>query len=241
MRAMVKTSFVACLSLFVLLGACKKDAPASPTAPVSPTAARRAPIPPLPAPPARVVGPAPAELTALLTEDKLAHFAAYQKEMLAATADATGLGLAAYQKSGTDSKKFQNAVAADDRAAKVAAVSQAALEKCGLTQDEVSKLNHAVTPYYARLYAMQDALKKAGEVHARIEEAKAKGKEPSPVDTAMDKVYGEQSNRIETMRKDFAAKYGEDGLAVVKKHEPEFMVINEKMMAAAMGGMMRKP
>jgi len=238
---MVKTSFVACMSLFVFLGACKQDAPASPTAPVSPTAARRAPIPPPPMLPARAVGPAPAELTALLTEDKVAHFATYQKEMLAATADATGLGLAAYQKGGTDSKKFQNAVAADDRAAKVAAVSKAALEKSGLTQDEVSKLSRAATPYYARLYDMQDALKKAGEVHARIEVAKAKGKEPSPVDTAMDKVYGEQSNRIETMRKDFAAKYGENALAVMKKHEPEFMAINEKMMANAMGAMMRKP
>ena len=91
---MVKTSFVACMSLFVFLGACKQDAPASPTAPVSPTAARRAPIPPPPMLPARAVGPAPAELTALLTEDKVAHFATYQKEMLAATADATGLGLA---------------------------------------------------------------------------------------------------------------------------------------------------
>jgi hypothetical protein len=176
----------------------------------------------------------------LLTEDKLSRFATYQKEMLPATGDAVGAGVAAYQKGGTDQKKFQGAMANDDRTARVAATAEAALKKSGLTQDEVSKLSRVVSAYYARTYALQDAVKKGGEVRAKIEAAKAKGKEPGPVDVAMDKAYGEQLTRIESVRNNFAARYGQDALALVKKHEPEFFTINEKMVGAAMGGMMHK-
>jgi hypothetical protein len=178
---------------------------------------------------------------ALLTEDKLSRFATYQKEMLSVMGDASGMGMAAFQKGGTDPKKFQGAMAADERTAKVAAAGQAALEKSGLTREEAAKLGRIVMPYYMRNYAMQDGVKKAEEVRARIAEAKAHGREPSPVDTAMDKMYGEQLIRIEAARNDLAAQYGEDALVLIKKHGPEFLVISEKIMGAGMKGMMRKP
>jgi hypothetical protein len=182
-----------------------------------------------------------ADAKVLLTDDKLSRFATYQKAMLPFMGDATGMGMSAFQKGGTDQKKFQGAMAADERAAKVAAAGKAALEKSGLTQEEVSKLSRLVMSYYARNYAMQDAVKKAEEVRAKIADAKSHGKEPSPVDTAMEKMYGTQLTRLESGREDFAAQYGKDALALVKKHEPEFLVINEKIMGAAMNGMMRKP
>ena len=176
----------------------------------------------------------------LLTEDKLTRFATYQTAMLSATSDATRLGLAAYQKGGTDPKKFQNAMAGDDRAAKVAAAAQAALAKSGLTQDEVGKLSRVASAYYARGYVLLDAGKRAEEVNARIETAKAKGKEPSPVDVAMAKAHADQASRFETVRKEFAARYGQDALTLMQKHEPEFFEINKQMMGAAMSGMVQQ-
>jgi len=178
---------------------------------------------------------------ALLTEDKLSRFATYQKEMLSVTSDAVGVGMQAYAKGGTDQKKFQGAMAADDRTNKVAAKSQDALAKSGLTQDEMIKLTHVVTRYYGRAYVLQDAANKLADLRKKIDEAKAKGKEPSVVDTAMEKAYSGQAAQLEATRKEFAAQYGEPALALMQKHEPEFFAINQKMMGAAMGAMMRKP
>jgi hypothetical protein len=237
---MQKRLIVACLSLAAVLGACKKAEPVKPATVPAPPAPKARPAAPTPSPAAAaVVNTGDAKV--LLTEDKISRYATYQKEMLPIMGDAAGLGMAAYQKGGTDAKKFQGAMAADDRTAKIAAASQAALTKSGLSQDEVSKIGRIVTSYYARTYVMQDAVKKADETRANIAAAKAQGKQPSLVDTAMDKMYSEQLTRFEAARKEFATQYGEDALALVKKHEPEFFAINEKIMGATMKGLMRKP
>jgi hypothetical protein len=178
---------------------------------------------------------------ALLTEDKLSRFVTYQKEMLSVTGDAVGVGMQAYAKGGTDQKKFQGAMAADDRSAKIASATKAALEKSGLTQDEMMKLSRVATRYYAQVYAMQDAVGKVEELRKKIDEAKAKGKPPSPVDTAMEKAYSAQADRLEKIREAFAGLYGPQALALIRKHEPEFFAINKRMMDSAMGAMRRKP
>jgi len=172
-------------------------------------------------------------MKALLTEDKLSRFATYQKEVLTATSEAVGKGMTAHQQSGTDPEKLPGAMTDNDPAAKVAAASKTALDRGGLTQEEVFKLNQVVTSYYARGYAARDAGKKAEEVRARIAEAKAKGKPPNPVDAALDKVYSDQLARFEDVRTEFAATYGDDAMAVVKEHEPDFFAINEKIIGAA--------
>lgn len=233
-------SKTACLFLLLCLAGCKKGEGTKPAA-----------VPPSPASSAGHAPAFVAKLTAaaaeveaakaLLTEDKLSRFATYQKEMLSVTGDAVGVGMQAYAKAGTDQKKFQGAVAADDRGAKIESATKAALAKSGLTQDEMMKLTRVATRYYAHAYALQDAADKVGELRKKIAEAKAKGKEPSPVDTAMEKAYSGQADRLETMRKEFAARYGEQALALMQKHEPEFFAINKKMMDSAMGAMKRKP
>ena len=233
-------SKTACFFLLLCFVGCKKGEGPKPAA-----------VPASPASSAGHVPPFVAKLTAaaaevdaakaLLTEDKLSRFATYQKEMLSVTGDAVGIGMQAYAKAGTDQKKFQGAMAADDRGAKIESATKAALAKSGLTQDEMLKLSRVATRYYAHAYALQDAADKVGELRKKIAEAKAKGKEPSPVDTAMEKAYAGQADRLEAMRKEFAARYGAQALALMQKHEPEFFAINKKMMDSAMGAMRRKP
>jgi hypothetical protein len=230
----------ACVFLLLCFAGCKKGEGPKPAA-----------VPPSPASSAGRAPAFVAKLTAaqaeedaakaLLTEDKLSRFATYQREMLSVTSDAMGVGMQAYAKGGTDQKKFEGAVAADDRSSKIEAATKAALEKSGLTQDEMMKLSHVATRYYAQAYAMQDAVGKVEELRKKIDEAKAKGKQPSPVDTAMEKAYSAQAARLEKIREDFGARYGKQALALIRKHEPEFFAINKKMMDSAMGAMRRKP
>jgi len=233
MRAMKKTAILACLPLVLFLGVCKKQEPAKPKS-GSPALA----LPPVPPPPAPPPGPGSPEVKELLTEDKLKSFLTYQKEAMAATTDATAAGTAALQKSGTEVKPPGDGVAKDERAAKLAA----ALEKSGLRQDEVAKLGRLLVPYYARIAGMQEMMKRSEAARLRLEEAKRTGQEPNSVDKAMEKALGDQSKRIEAVRAEFASRYGEEGLALLQKHEADFLPIQLKMMSAAMGGMgMRRP
>lgn len=226
---MLKTSLVLLLSLCALVGACKKKQ----TAPrVTATPAAQPPIPPPPA-----AGPSLADAKLLLTDDKLTRFARFQSEMLAATAEATAMAVAAQQRPAGDPKKAGQAMGNDNRAEKVAAANKAALAKSGLTQDEANKLSRIVTPYYGRLFAMQSGLSRTVEMRAKA--AEAAGREAS--DKAMDKLRAEQAARMDAIRKDFGERYGEDGLALVQKHEADFFPIHEQMLGAALRGMRRPP
>jgi hypothetical protein len=228
---------IACLLLVPLFIACKKDEarkppaePPSPTQPMGNTTAVKAregaALPSRPTPPNL------GDVKALLTEDKLARFVTYQKQLASVSSEAMGMGMSAYQKAGTDQKKLEKAVVADDRFAKIAAASKAALEKSGLTQDEVSKLTTVLTPYYARIYAMSNLFGKPAD--AKVAEAKGEQPKPGSMEAARLKAQEGRMERLETTRKEFADQYGADALERVKKHEPEFMAINEKMMGAAM-------
>jgi hypothetical protein len=228
-------------SAFIVLGllACNKE-PAKPVAPPAAAPAAAAPVPTAVAPAA-----APAKAGGagvVLTEDKITRFLTYQKEISAVTAEAVAVGVGAYQKAGTDQKKFEKAMGQDDRIAKIAAASKAALEKSGLTQEDVTKLTQMLTPYYARVYAMQMMLGGMAGGKAKAEGKKAgDGKSPTGLEAALDKMHEGQSAQLEKTRKDFAEQYGQPALEVAQKHEPEFMVLNEKMMNAAMGGMRKAP
>src|SRR5512133_3557237 len=104
---MIKTSLVATLlSLCALVGACKKKEAAPP---VTATPATQPPIPPPPA-----AGPSMADAKVLLTDDKLTRFARFQSEMLAATAEATAMAVAAQQRAGSDPKQVEQAMANDN-------------------------------------------------------------------------------------------------------------------------------
>jgi len=220
---MAKTYLVALLSGLALSGACKNDTPKA-----NPGASRPVPPPPV------IAGPPVAEAKALLIEDKLRRFATYQAAMVAATADATDLDRADQR---GDAQKRDGAVAADQRAARLAALNQAALAKSGLSQDDATKLSRLVTPYYGRMFALQDRLKRSAEIHGRVEEANANGKQPNPADVAMDRMHRDLSARLEAVRKDFGERYGEEALALVRKHEPDFLPIHEKMVGPAVRGM----
>jgi hypothetical protein len=233
MPAMRNLLTTACLVLATLSAACKNEAakPAAPTAPpaapaVKPAAPAPSAAPTAAAVPGAAAAPVAADVKALLTEDKVARFATYQKEISAVTAEAVGMGMKAYQKAGADQKKMEKAIAADDRTAKIAAASKAALDKSGLTQDEVTRLSQVLTPYYARAYAMEQMFKPKGTA-----------KKPAGANDIMAKIHEGQMAQLETARKEFSDKYGADALAVVRKHEEEFMAINEKIMGAAMGAL----
>jgi hypothetical protein len=221
------------LLLVVLPLACKKQEAAEPAAsPVPPPLASAKAPPPRPpfARPARPTGPSPTEVKPLLTEDKVTRFATYQKEISTMTTEAVGVGLSAHRKAGTDPKKLEKAVVADDRSATLAAASQAALKKSGLTQNEVTKLTQVLTPYYSRLYALERMFGRSGG-----DETPAK--KPGAIAEAMARVREKRAARAAAVRQEFSERYGEDALALVKQHEPEFFAINEKMMNAAMGAM----
>ena len=220
-----------CLFLVPAFLGCKKAE--SPKASPPPPAAKAPPPRPAVATPTRPGGPSAADMKSLLTEDKITRFATYQKEVSAVTTEAVGIGLSAYQKVGTDQKKMEKAVAGDDRTAKIAAASQAALRKSGLSQDEATKLSQVLLTYYSRLYAMERMFAGSGG-------AKATGNKPGPIEEAMAKVQKDEAVNAEAVRKEFGERYGEDALALVKKHEPEFFAITEKMMSAAMGAMFKK-
>ncbi|HJX65681.1 MAG TPA: hypothetical protein VJ860_17210 [Polyangia bacterium] len=236
-------SKIACVFVLLCLAGCKKGEVAKPAAAPAPSVLGAArPTMPMsrPAMPAMSPGDV-AEAKALLTDDKLSRFAVYQKEMLSVTSDTMGVGMRAFAKGGTDQKKFQGAMAADDRTAKIADASKSALEKSGLTQDEMAKLMRVAPRYYAHVYALQQAAGKVEGLRKKIDEAKASGKQPSVVDVAMEKAYSGQAAQLELVRKEFAMQYGPEALTLMQKHEPEFFTINEKMMGAAMGAMMKKP
>ena len=237
---MKSQSKIACVFVLLCLAGCKKGEVAKPAAlPAPPVLGAAKPAAPLSPPAASPVDVA--AVKPLLTDDKLSRFAVYQREMLAVTSETMGVGMQAFAKGGTDQKKFQGAMAADNRTTKIADASKAALEKSGLTQDEMAKLMRVATRYYAHVYALQQAAGKVEGLRKKIDEAKTSGKQPSVVDVAMEKAYSGQAAQLEVVRKEFATQYGPEALAVMQKHEPEFLVINEKMMGAAMGAMMKKP
>jgi hypothetical protein len=165
--------------------------------------------PPIPPPPPPPPGVGSAEVEELLTEDKLKRFLTYQQAMAAATPEATALG---------------------------AAAGPAALAKSGLTPEEVPKLSRLLMPYYARVAGIQNMMKRSEAARLRVEEAKRAGQEPSPVDLAIEKTLDEQGKRLDTLRKEFGTRYGEGRLALLAKHEADFLPIHLRMMSAALGG-----
>ena len=237
---MKSQSRIACAFVLLCLAGCKKGEVAKPAVlPASPVLGAAKPAAPLSMPAA-----APADVAAvkpLLTEDKLSRFAVYQREMLGVTGETMGVGMQAFAKGGTDQQKFQGAMEADSRTAKIADASKAALEKSGLTPDEMAKLSRVAMRYFAHAYALSEAAKKLDGYRKKIDEAKNNGKQPGVVDVAMEKAYSGQAAQLEVLRKEFATQYGPEALALMQKHEPEFFAINQKMMSAAMGAMMKKP
>jgi hypothetical protein len=215
-------------------GACKKHPPVKPAAPaISPRAQQPNP------PTAQLPRLTPEEAKALLTEDKISRFATYQKERMRATLDVVRPAPAAPRKGQTAAPQPQGPLSADERRAKLAAARQAALTKSGLSEEELGKLNQLLRPYYARLFHMQLAIKRAEKTLAELEAAKAKGKGQSDHDHGLPNVKRAQANQVTAARKDFAARYGDEALKLVQKHESEFFTINERVFDSGIHHLMR--
>jgi hypothetical protein len=229
--AMCKRSLLVCLFLVVATFACKKNEPGKTAA----EAMTRKPAAPSPGAMAmRPPQPKPEEVKGLLTEEKITSFLTYQKEIAAVTSEAMGMGMSAVAKVGTDQKKLEKEVTKDDRYAKIAAASKTALAKSGLTQDEMVKLTQVLSPYYARVYATAHFLRNNPPT------AGAEPPKPGSMEAARLKSQEQRMAGLETSRKEFGERYGAAALELVKKHEPEFVEINKKMMAAAFGAMADK-
>ena len=218
----------------LVLCACNK---ASQTPPETPT--------PTAVQPAAPVGtPAPAAAgAALLNDDRLQRFAVYRRETLSMTTDVMGMAMNAGAKAMAgdptkiDQKKFEGEMVKDDRLKTIEAKNNAALQKAGLTQAEVSELTQLTTEYYTKAMMAADAQKELEGIHERVSAAKAKKKQPGIMDTSMQKTYEEQVSKFDEFKKEFGIKHGADALAAVVKHEVEFIKINEEMI----GSLTNKP
>jgi hypothetical protein len=226
------------LSLILSLSACKKSEPVKLPAAPSALAKPAAPVPGAAAMPARPPLPKAADMKPLLTEDKIARFAVYTRAMSANYGLAMDMGLSAFNKAGTDRKKVEKAVTADDRYAQIAAAGKAALEKAGLTYDEMTKLTQVLTPYYAKIFATSRLFGKPTDAKPAAEAAEPP--KPGSPEAMRLKRQEERAAQIETWRKEISDQYGTDALETIKKHEPEFLEITEKMMASATGSSGKK-
>ena len=214
-----RLSLIACLLAASILS-CKKAEPPKPAAPAQPMARPTAPLAPAAAPP-RPAMPDEKAAKALLTEDKIARYLVYQNEMLPTTREAMNMGMRAFGKAGTDQKKLVKEATADKGYAKIAEAGRAALAKAGLTESEMTTLARALSPYIASALTAELFARKPKDQTGKATEAP-----PNP--------------RLAAARKEFADKYGAEALAVVQKHEAEFIDINRKIMGQAMGAMADK-
>jgi hypothetical protein len=234
MPGMLKTCVALCWFLCVGVGACKKHPPAKPAAPaISPMTQRSNPssarLPPL----------TPAEVRALLTEDKISRFAIYQMERMRTIDDVAPPTPATAPKGQTAAPKPQDPTAAGERRANPAAARQAALAKSGLSEEEAAKLNQLLRAYYTSLFHMQLAIKRDEESRTAREAANAKSRKPGADDHGLSNLRRDQEKLIAAMRREFAARYGDDALKLVQKHEPEFATINERKFGGGIHPPMR--
>ena len=173
-----------------------------------------------------------------LTDEKLQHFAVYRRESLAFTNAALGVAMNAGAKATAgdptkiDQKKFEGAMAQDDRIKEIQVKNDAALQKAGLTQADVSALTRLTTEYYAKAMMVGNAKKELAAIDERTKVAKAKKKPVGIVDSSMQKTYEEQIAGFDKFKGEFATKYGEPAAKIVAAHEAEFIEINEQMLGA---------
>jgi hypothetical protein len=211
----------------ILACSCRRDAaPAPAQGPTADEGAPRARGASPPARPAAEAPPAPAEaapgeapaVAALLTDQKVKGYLAWQREV---AAGAKGIGGMIGAAAPRVRKGEAPAVNTGDPAMQgLGNAGERGLAKSGMPQEEITALARVLTSYYTQRMMAVDA---AGSL------AKAKG----PVMAGIFKKQVEQGDKV---RADFEKKHGKAALAVVDKHEKEALEIQSLLLKNALGG-----
>ncbi|HEY3352228.1 MAG TPA: hypothetical protein VGQ83_03200 [Polyangia bacterium] len=187
----------------------------APPAPGRGVASRRRAGPDVAPPPAIAAEPATpppsAAPASLLTEAKVRGFIVYQREISGAGGDA----IAAFGPAAARAKGGPGGMGPSAATDRLAARSEAALRKSGLTQEEVTALSGILTPYYSKRVRARDAQK-------ALAQSKSGG--------VMDSMYRKRLADAEQARTDFSRTYGAASLAAVERHEAEYHVIAQAMV-----------
>jgi hypothetical protein len=170
---------------------------------------------------------ATAEGAKALTEEKLKAFLVYEREMLPHTRLAMGMATAAFQKAG---KAMADEMSRDERLKVLQEAQKAALEKAGLTLAEIPSISLITNSYYPQRSVDQKSKADLEAASKRIAEARAKGTEPSIMDTAMESALREQLATHETERRDFEKEHGIEVVQLLEKHLAEYVELNEQRM-----------
>jgi hypothetical protein len=172
---------------------------------------------------------------ASLTDEKLAKFAVYDREMLPTLALGKEISDKLRAANVKDPEGMRKAVQGDDRFRKIQAARVEAQRKSGLTTGEIGGLTLVVSDYYGKRYALQRAEKKLLEVRGRLSEAKAGGKLPNPIDVSMElTLVGERDRRKAELDRTVAG-YPPEARKVLDKHEAEFIAIMEARLDVSLG------
>jgi hypothetical protein len=203
------------------LFSCEKKPALAPTVPAQPPAGAVAAVRKTATPAAPVAGVASA--TALLTEEKVKGYVVYTREISSVASEAMGMAGAAFARSKGDKAALERHMARDERAKRLAAASQAALTKSGLTQAEVGVLSQVLAQHYAKRMVAVAAVEGLAK-----SKAQAKGK-PG----ILDGIYQKQIDEGQAARAEFEKQHGKAALAVVDKYEKDFLEAQEAMLKAA--------
>ena len=103
---------------------------------------------------------APTDAKSLITDDKVARYIVYQREMNTVAGLVMGAATQAYGASGGDQKKFEKEMSKDERTKKIADTEASALAKSGLTRAEVMAMVQVIAPYTPGATMGDDEMKK---------------------------------------------------------------------------------
>jgi hypothetical protein len=160
-----------------------------------------------------------------LTDEKLAALALYQKtmhdQMVAARAkwEASGAkpNMADPKQRSEAERQFKDAQAQ-------------ALTKSGLSPDEVQPLLSVLGEYYGQRCMQFMAERELPVIRGRMEAANKAGQAMSPADAGLAQSLAGQIKALQAAIDRFKARYGGEVLELLRRHEPTFLPLQERMM-----------
>lgn len=162
-----------------------------------------------------------------LTTKKLEAFFIYEREMLPQTQLAMGMATGAFRQAG---EKMGEALAKDARLEAIQAAQQAALDKAGLTIGEIPPISLLTGAYYPQRALARQAKADLETVSKRVADAKAQGKEPSFMDTAMEQAHRETLASSVAACREFQNEHGAALVKLLDERLDEYVGVQEQRM-----------
>jgi hypothetical protein len=227
------------LAVAVLSSACSKE---KPSADVSPP----------PAAPSRVEDRAIAAARTL-DEDTLKRILLYEQEMLPHTALVLGVAAKGAAAAGGDGMKMGKEMARDERFKQIQQITEAAFAKANITHHDVVGFTVLTGDLYAKELAHAETRRLLAENPAKVEKWKQFDQEAEklsggakwkflqehhqhrPLDEATLAFHQEQLAELDAFRAEFAAKHGEELLALLDRYRDAFGEVRTKQMDMVLG------